>query len=120
MTHDNWRDLAIDLKLTNNELAERFSKLKTEYYEIKRANYDLRMRLVFAKDALRNADVTEQPRFVDDDEYECGKCYMKLKREWDFCPSCGKWLDWDFTIYPDDNDGAYDAFRDAQYCAGDA
>ena len=126
MTHDNWRDLAIDLKLTNSELAERFSKLKEEYYEVKRANYDLRMQLVFAKESLREkikalpptvvkAGCNDpDPQYYEPAEYTCGMCDINLMEEWTFCPSCGTFIDWDFPLYPDDDDSAYDAFRDAQ------
>lgn len=126
MCYDTWKEMVTDLSIMNKDMAARMSKLKTEYYDVKRENYDLRMRLVFAKNALRDdmkalpptvvkAGCNDpDPQYYEPAEYTCGMCDINLMEEWTFCPSCGVWIDWDFPLYPDDDDSAYDAFRDAQ------
>ena len=118
MCYDTWKEMVTDLSIMNKDMAARMSKLKTEYYDVKRENYDLRMQLVFAKNALRDNRKAVSPNIVDehDGEYEleCGECWMRLEDVWDFCPSCGSWIDRDYPIDPNDDDRAYDAWRDDQ------
>ena len=126
MCYDTWKEMVTDLSIMNKDMAARMSKLKTEYYDVKRENYDLRMQLVFAKESLRKESRAlpptvvragcndPDPQYYEPGEYECGECGLHLEQEWTFCPSCGVWIDWDFPIYPEDDGSAYDAWRDDQ------
>ena len=94
MSYDNWKDYAVDAALTAQELRERLKEARADYNEEKRLRLIAHMDLKYARDALRDKGLTTVPEEVDEGRYECGECCVELKRDWEFCPGCGYYIDW--------------------------
>jgi len=92
--HDNWKELVTDIKLDNQELRKIINDLRDEINQVKRENCDLRMQLVFTKQKLRKEHMTVEPIEVDENEYECDKCCVRLESDWSFCAGCGSYIEW--------------------------
>lgn len=106
MTYDTWKEAAVDAELTNRSLHDEIKRLKGDLNESERQRHILKMDLMFANDKLRARGLTTEPYEVDDCEFECGTCNLRLEGEWEWCPGCGKRIEWDNVRYPDD-DGWY-------------
>ena len=74
------------LKAKNNKL---------EYWlnQAKREICDQKMQLIFARDKLRGENQVIEP-VVDDGMTECPECCAPLKRDFSYCPICGKLINW--------------------------
>ena len=82
-----------------------------------RKRIDADMRLKFAKAKLKDKAEKTTPYLVDyeTDEIECEICWADLQRDWDFCPSCGAFIDWDALKPPEPDEGyMFDMMRDDQ------
>ena len=97
--YDNWRELATDLQLDNNELRQKVGKLE---YRLGEAKTNLRHAIA----KLRDAESTTEPYEVDEDEYECGECNIRLEPEWFACAGCGRVIDWE-RVHPLDGRNWY-------------
>ena len=90
MHHDNWKEAVADLRIENNDLRDRIRSLDGR---LSNALVDLR----HARAKLRDAGLSTEPYEVDEDEYECGECAVRLEPEWFACAGCGRVIDWDAT-----------------------
>lgn len=96
MTHDNWRELVTDLQLENQELRSQLEETRRQLLEEQRERVDAKMSLRFAQEKLRGAGEAAVP-VIDDGRAECGECCCELRDWWQFCPGCGKLIDWEST-----------------------
>ena len=82
---DNWKELCAELKHENEELREQLRVLGS--------NFTYMTKVLDAKPQ------PQEPAYVDDGVYECGKCYATLQDNWGYCPYCGSRIMW----VPDDD-----------------
>ena len=117
MHHDNWKEVAADLRLENDGLRERNKRLESDNWRVAAENRNLRDEIRHCNDALRAKRVHCTPVLVkwdadDVEECRCNDCETDLPwREWAFCPMCGSWIDWDRAAPPEPD---WDALRDAR------
>ena len=107
--YDSYKDMALDEALDNQDLRGQLKELQAERNELKRENCDLRMQIMFARQKLRHDHATTNPVDVGEEKCECSQCCLKLADDWEFCPGCGKYIDWDALEVPeDDRDNWYE------------
>lgn len=97
MHHDNWKEVAADQRIENDDLRDRIRSLDGR---LSNALADLR----HARAKLRDAGLSTEPYEVDEDEYECGECAVRIEPEWFACAGCGRVIDWDHCHALDEPD----------------
>ena len=114
--HENWKELAFEMLMENDELRARNKQLVKGAIKADRDNREMQSRIRYYEGKLRESGNSVEPvldKWDDEgvEECHCEDCGTELPwREWTFCTSCGKWIDWDFA-HPQEPD--WDALRDA-------
>ena len=98
----NWKDEAVDLQLTVDDLRDRNKKLTRENVKLSMDMSFLKDDVRYMRDRLKARGMTVQPVCVGDCEYECGSCGNDLRHDYDhYCPGCGGYIDWDDIDWQD-------------------
>ncbi len=98
----NWKDEAVDLQLTVDDLRDRYKQLVRENVRLHMDVSTLRDDVRYMRDRLKSHGMTIQPVCVGESEFECGTCGNDLRRDCDYyCPGCGNYIDWDDTDWQD-------------------
>lgn len=106
--YDNFRELATDLQLDNDDLRDRIKRLERNALSLQAQVRNLLEEKRHLEGNLRGK--VHCTPVLRGDEATCDDCEGELDREWTFCPNCGTWIDWDFAHPPEPD---WDAMRDA-------